>query len=265
MSRDPPFTDSDSRAAWNKAAGAWETFVESGADYYRHQVHGPALLEICEPLKDLDVLDLGCGQGFYSRQMAKRGARVVGIDIAEQQLARALRHEAQEPLGIEYHVLSAAQVAKRFPEPRFHLVTACMALHDMADPQAVLHSASAVLRQGGRLAFSIPHPCTDTPFREWERQDPVDHGFLKTNRYFDSGPTVLRWRMGRLAYHWDSPYWRQTISEWSSMISAAGFLIRGLHEPRATAEQVEQNPHLEDAARLPAFLIFDLVKPEGSP
>ncbi len=265
MKGGPTFTDRDSSAAWNQAADAWETFVESGMDYYRHAIHGPALLEICEPLKDRDVLDLGCGQGFFSRQMAKRGARVVGIDLAEKQIAHALRHEAEEPLGIQYHVVSASQVAEHFADRRFHLITACMALHDMAEPQAVFPGAYTLLIPGGRLAFSIPHPCTDTPFREWERQDSLDHGYLKINHYFDSGPTVLRWRMGRLAYHWDSPYWRHTIGEWSAMIASAGFLISGLHEPRATAEQVAQEPHLEDAARLPSFLIFDLVKPQGSP
>ncbi len=265
MKDDPPFTDDDSRAAWNEAADAWETFVESGQDYYRHVIHGPALLQVCGPLQDQDVLDLGCGQGYFSRQMARRGARVVAIDLAEEQVAHALRHEQEDPLGIEYHVISAAQVAEWFPDRQFDLATACMALHDMSDPQAALHGAFAVLRPGGRLAFSTPHPCTDTPFREWERDDSIDHGYLKINHYFDSGPTVLRWRMGRLTYHWDSPYWRHTISEWSAVIAAAGFLIRRLHEPRATADQVKQDPHLEDAARLPAFLIFDLLKPTRDP
>jgi 2-polyprenyl-3-methyl-5-hydroxy-6-metoxy-1,4-benzoquinol methylase len=265
MEEDRPFTDHDSRSAWNEAADAWETFVETGQDYYRHVIHGPALLEICEPLQGQEVLDLGCGPGYFSRQMAKRGARLVAVDLAEEQVAHALRHEAEEPLGIEYHIMPAAQVTEQFADRRFDLVTACMALHDMAEPQAVLISAFDVLRPGGRLAFSTPHPCTDTPFREWERGDSTDHGYLKINHYFDTGPTVLRWRMGRLTYHWDSPYWRHTISEWSAMIAAAGFLIRRLHEPRPTAEQVMQNLHLEDAYRLPAFLIFDLLKPgEGS-
>ena len=45
------------------------------------------------------------------------------------------------------------------------------------------------------------------------------------------------------------------------MIAGAGFLIRQLLEPRASAEQVEANPELDDCARLPYFLILDLIKP----
>ena len=62
MSKNPNFTDEHAREAWDKGADAWEDFVETGKDYYRHSVHGPALLEICGPVGGLDVLDLGCGQ-----------------------------------------------------------------------------------------------------------------------------------------------------------------------------------------------------------
>lgn len=254
------FSDQDARAAWNEGARAWEEFVESGADYYRHTVHGPALLAVCEPLAGLDVLDLGCGQGFFSRQLAKRGARVVAIDIAEEQLAFARMHEEQEPLGITYHNMSAREVNSHWQEGSFDLVSACMALHDMADPGVILQSAFDVLKPGGRMVFSVPHPCTDTPFRQWERDKSGQKGALKIDRYFESGPTVCHWRMQRLTYHWDTPYWRYTLAEWAAMIAKAGFLIRRLHEPRPTLEQVQCNPELDDCYRLPGFLIFELVK-----
>jgi hypothetical protein len=84
---------------------------------------------------------------------------------------------------------------------------------------------------------------------------------LKIDDYFDSGPAVCHWRMQRLTYHWDTPYWRYTLAEWMAMTAQAGFLVQRLHEPRPSLEQVQRNPHLEDVYRLPAFLIFELVKP----
>lgn len=255
------FCDEDARAAWNQAAEAWEDFVESGKDHYRHEIHGPALLAVCEPLAGLHVLDLGCGQGYFTRKLARRGAQVVGVDIADDMLALARQHEKEDTLGIEYHQMSAGEVHRRWPAGSFDLVAALMSLHDMAEPAAVLKSACATLKPGGRLAFATPHPATDTLYREWEVDENGVRGALKINHYFQSGPTVLHWGMKRLIYHWDTPYWRHTLAEWSEMIAASGFLIRRLHEPRATAEQVQRNPHLEDAFRLPYVLIFDLVKP----
>jgi 2-polyprenyl-3-methyl-5-hydroxy-6-metoxy-1,4-benzoquinol methylase len=166
-----PFSDRDVHAAWNQGAQAWEEFVESGADFYRHAVHGPALLAACEPVRGLAVLDLGCGQGFFSRELARRGARVVGIDIADQLLAYARRHEEHTPLGIAYHLMSAATMSQHWPPGSFDLVTACMALQDVADVAASLRNAFAVLRAGGRLVCSVPHPWTDTPVRQWETND----------------------------------------------------------------------------------------------
>ncbi len=111
------------------------------------------------------------------------------------------------------------------------------------------------------MVFSIPYPCTNTPFRQWELHESGEKGALKINHYFESGPAVCHWKMKRLIYHWDTPYGRYTLSEWTTMIAEAGFLIRRLHEPRPTPEQVQRNPHLEDSYCLPTFLIFELVKP----
>ena len=53
----------DPAAAWDAAATAWDEFVETGLDYWRTEVHGPALLAACGDIHDQRVLDLGCGQG----------------------------------------------------------------------------------------------------------------------------------------------------------------------------------------------------------
>jgi 2-polyprenyl-3-methyl-5-hydroxy-6-metoxy-1,4-benzoquinol methylase len=256
------FHDEDVRKAWNGAAEAWEEFVESGADYYRHDVHGPALMKACGAVTNRGILDLGCGQGFFTRQLAKAGANVVAIDLSERQIDYARTHEEREPLGIAYHVINATEVSEHFPSGSFDLVTACMSMHDMAQIPAVLRNVHAVLSDKGRLVFSISHPCTDTPFRQWEYDAEGNKLALKIFDYFKTGPSLCHWRMVRLKYHWDSPYWRHTLSEWSALLLKTGFWIRQIYEPRPSVEQVRKNPELEDAYRLPAFIIFDTVRVE---
>jgi hypothetical protein len=73
MTNRTAFTDSDAVQAWNEGAEAWDAFVESGADYYRREVHGPALLAACEPVRGRQVPDLGYGQGI-SRASRQRDA-----------------------------------------------------------------------------------------------------------------------------------------------------------------------------------------------
>jgi len=86
MARRSPVGREQVRRAWNESAEAWEDFVEGGLDYYRLEVHGPALLAACGPVKGLQVLDVGCGQGHFSRRLASKGARVVGINVADKQI-----------------------------------------------------------------------------------------------------------------------------------------------------------------------------------
>src|SRR5687768_14353957 len=153
----------DPAAAWDAAAPAWDDFVETGLDYWRTEVHGPSLLAACGDVRGQRLLDLGCGQGWFSRQLAERCAEVIGIDFSAQQLANARRHEAARPLGITYRLLDATQVDEELPANSFELVTACMSLHDSPDTGRMLAAARCVLTPAGRLAFSIVHPVGAAP------------------------------------------------------------------------------------------------------
>ena len=68
------FTAEDAAAAGNAGADAFDEFVSTGADFYRLEVHGPALVAACGDVRGLRVLDLGCGQGWFSRN-SRRAAR----------------------------------------------------------------------------------------------------------------------------------------------------------------------------------------------
>jgi 2-polyprenyl-3-methyl-5-hydroxy-6-metoxy-1,4-benzoquinol methylase len=253
----------DAREAWNAGAEGYMQFVESGADYYRHLVHGPGLLAACGEVRGARALDLGCGQGYFSRLLARAGAAVTAIDLSDRLIARAIELEAAEPLGITYRVMDAARVGTDLGPERFDRITACMSLQDVSDVAATLAGASRVLADGGRMVFSVPHPCTDPPLREWKRDDQGRKLALCLDRYFDTGPATCHWNMARLTYHWRTPFHRYTLTQWSGLIREAGFLIHGLSEPRPDRQLLAAHPELDDCARMPYFLVFDLVRGGG--
>ena len=158
------------RVMWDRAADAYAAGQASGRDYYRYEFFGPAQLDVCGDVTGRRPLDVGCGAGYFAREMATRGARVTGVDLSPRMLEHARQLEAATPLGIDYREMDAEAIDGAFAEP-FDVVTSCLVLQDVPRPEAALRAMHAVLRPGGRAVLSMAHPCTDTPFREWLRDD----------------------------------------------------------------------------------------------
>src|SRR4029450_2591259 len=148
---------------------------------------------LCGDVREMRLLDVGCGNGYFAREMAKRGARVTGIDISPRMIAHAKQHESAAAPGIEYQVVDAATLPAGFPAQPFDMATSCLALQDMPEVGKVLQGVHSLLRPGGRFVASIAHPCSDTPFRKWERASAGNKRWLCIDRYFDCGALQYAW------------------------------------------------------------------------
>lgn len=259
MSGAPHISAQEAQRSWDDSADAWHEFVEAGLDVHRTHVHGPALLEACLPVAGRRALDLGCGQGWFSRQLAAAGAQVTALDWSARLIEHARALEAAAPLGIEYLVLDAAAIGEGFAPSSFELICGCMSLADMPAPGAVLAAATRLLAPGGRLVFSVPNPVTDSPHRVWRRDEQGSKLALEIDRYFEAPAELLQWQMARLRTHFATVQYRYTFEQWSRAFEAAGLVIRRLREPRPSAETLAALPQLEGAARVPYFLIFELA------
>lgn len=246
------------REAWDHAADAYALGQATGRDYYRNEFFGPAQVALCGDVGGMRLLDVGCGSGYFSREMARRGARVTGIDLSPRMIKHARQQETDAPLGIDYVVADAADLADRFGSAAFDMVTSCVALQDMLEVAKVFGGIHTVLRPGGRCVASITHPCSNTPFRVWERDAAGRKRWLCLDRYFDRGPLEYTWQ--GWAYVFRTPAMHATLEDWFGWILGAGFHLRAVREPRPTEQTIHARPKLADAARMPYFLIFDLSR-----
>jgi SAM-dependent methyltransferase len=89
-------------AAWDANAATWVAHVRAGYDLYRDLFTLPAFLAFLPDLGGLEVIDLGCGEGHNTRVLARRGARMTGVDLSARMIAAARASEAAAPLGIVY-------------------------------------------------------------------------------------------------------------------------------------------------------------------
>lgn len=145
-------TDSRELAKFDAIAAEW--WDPNGPFAPLHDLN-PVRLSFIADLVELagsHVLDVGCGAGLLSEAMARRGARVTAIDMAEGVLAAARAHAAAE-LGIEYRREEVTVVADVEPG-RYDLLTCLELLEHVPDPAAVIAACATAVRPGGRVFFS---------------------------------------------------------------------------------------------------------------
>jgi 2-polyprenyl-6-hydroxyphenyl methylase/3-demethylubiquinone-9 3-methyltransferase len=99
------------------------------------------------------VVDIGCGGGLLSEAMAARGARVTGIDLAEQSLDVARLHLHESGLEVDYRQVAAEDFADEKPQA-FDVVTCLEMLEHVPDPASIVAAAARLLKPGGTLVLS---------------------------------------------------------------------------------------------------------------
>jgi len=126
---------------------------------WRMHVEHFTLFELLHDLRGMTVLDLACGEGFFTRFLRQAGARrVVGVDLSEAMIGLARQEEQRCPLGLEYHVADVKALQTR---ECFDLVTAAYLLNYAATEDELLQmcrSIAAALKPGGRFVTVNNNP-----------------------------------------------------------------------------------------------------------
>jgi 2-polyprenyl-6-hydroxyphenyl methylase/3-demethylubiquinone-9 3-methyltransferase len=105
------------------------------------------------PVHDRCLLDVGCGGGILAEAMARRGARVTGIDMGEAPLSVARLHRLESGVEVDYRQCTAEQLAQERPG-EFDIVCCLEMLEHVPDPAGVIRACATLARPGGSLYFS---------------------------------------------------------------------------------------------------------------
>ena len=134
------YTDEQAERAWAQEEIAWGVWQIPESD-----------LNVLGDVTGLDVVDLGCGTGYFSAWLARRGARPVGVDPTPAQLDTARR--MQQATGIEFPLIEAVGEDVPLPDASFDLALSEYGASIWADPYKWIPEAARLLRPGGRLIF----------------------------------------------------------------------------------------------------------------
>ena len=106
------------------------------------------------PLAGLNVVDIGCGGGILADAMARKGAQVLGADLATKSLKVAQLHALEAGTqGVQYREISAEDLAEEQPG-QFDVVTCMEMLEHVPDPASVVQACATLIKPGGWVFFS---------------------------------------------------------------------------------------------------------------
>jgi len=117
------------------------------------QVEKEPVYAYLEPQAGEHILDVGCGTGNFSLELARMGVKVTGIDISEPMLATA-RYKAAEA-GLETEFLKADALNLPFNDNTFDKIVSVTALEFVSDLKAALAKCYRVLKPGGRMVVGL--------------------------------------------------------------------------------------------------------------
>ncbi|MBV6320059.1 bifunctional 2-polyprenyl-6-hydroxyphenol methylase/3-demethylubiquinol 3-O-methyltransferase UbiG [Duganella violaceipulchra] len=105
------------------------------------------------PLAGKNVIDIGCGGGILSESMARKSARVTGIDLSEKALKVADLHSLESGVAVRYKLIAAEEMAAQ-EAGQYDVVTCMEMLEHVPDPGAIVRAAATLVKPGGQVFFS---------------------------------------------------------------------------------------------------------------
>ncbi len=230
--------------AWEDQAENWVAWVRTpGHDSYE-VFHRDVFRRLLPPPPG-PLLDVGCGEGRFPRDLKSWGYSVVGVDSSPTLIRYA--REA-DPSG-DYLVASGN--ALPLEDESFAIATAFMSLQDMDDARAAVAEMARILRPGGSLCLAIVHPMSSAG--RFESRAP-DAPFVIEGSYVDGARWASSGRRGGLEMTFSSIH--RPLAEYFDMLSGAGLLVDRLLEVADVSDPADTR-----WLRVPLFLQIRAVKP----
>ncbi len=177
--------DPSTSAGWDALATWYDGWVGAdGSDHHR-KLAIPALLDLLDLQDGERLLDVGAGQGVLAPYAARCGANYTGVEISPRLLEIARKRHRQHGRFLQGDARRLTN-AEGLKTAGFDAVAFLLSIQDMNPLEDVLRSAAAMLREGGRLAILMTHPCFRVPRQSGWGHDPArDLRFRRVDRYLN--------------------------------------------------------------------------------
>lgn len=239
---------------WEANAMFWIAIIRGHLDRYRTELTDAVVLDAVGDCTGLSVLDAGCGEGYMSREAARRGAAsVLGIDRSPRLIAAA-RDAAETPATV---FTEGDVTGLPAGSGSFDLVIANHLLNDLPDVDAPIAEFARVLRPGGRLVAIMLHPC----FYGYRAEvTPLD-GVPDAAAYFSQRAVEQAFEVNGLISPAATISWIRPLESYTRALASSGLHITGLTEPHPSGQQLAASAWWRENFPRPLFMLLTAAKP----
>lgn len=255
MTTDAPAIPAYSASArWEGNAEFWVRIIREHRDRYRTELTDEAVLSAIGACDGLDVLDVGCGEGYMTRILAARGARqVTGVDRSPALIDAARSASA----GLHTAHFAEADVADlTFDNASFDLALANHLFNDLPDVAGPVSELARVLRPGGRLVILMLHPC----FYGYRAERQEIRRSLPVADYFAARVIEQRFKVDGIVSPNPTITWVRPLEAYTGAITSSELCITELAEPHPSDAQLASSPWWRENFPRPLFLLITARK-----
>jgi SAM-dependent methyltransferase len=250
----PAIPETTASGHWERNAEFWVRIIRERRDRYRTELTDEAVLAAVGPCNGLDVLDAGCGEGYLTREVARRGARqVTGADKSAALIAAAQAVSAGQP-AVRFREADVA--ALPFGDASFDLAIVNHVLNDLSDITTPVRELARVLRPGGRLVILMLHPC----FYGHRAERQAIRRTLPVADYFAAREIEQHFEVDGIVSPEPTTSWVRPLEAYTEAITGSGLYLTSLTEPHPSDAQLAASEWWRKNFPRPLFLLITASK-----
>ena len=252
----PSVSDSNT---WQENADFWVQIIRGNHDRYRTGLTNAAVLNAIGPASGLRILDAGCGEGYMARELASRGADVLGVDSSANLIQAASALTSPDTSSPRFRVADVADLDDA--NSSYDLVLCNHLMNDLPDPRGPIVEFARVLRPGGRIVILMLHPCfySDRASRTNGDNQEV------ASAYFAQRKVTQQFNVDGIISPAEVTSWHRPLEFYMQALRDSGLWLTDLHEPHPTQEQIQNDPWWQANFRRPLFLLLGAQKQAITP
>lgn len=237
------------KESWDGFAEEYHGLVSDSGDIYHETYLNPLVLKLLGNVKSKKVLDLACGNGYFSKILANKGAIVTGVDYSEKMISIA-KDNAKD--NLKFFVGSSSNM-DFLEDDSFDFVVSNVAFHDIKEISETIKECSRIVKDGHKLVFSIPHPA----FYLSKRIKENNEYFKKIRKYISVS------EIDHPSSFQDIKHYHRPIEYYMELLFNNDFVVSGFHEVttrHSGGEALEEGSLLDFKKEIPTFLVVEATK-----